>query len=568
MSLRLRLNLLITIIMILFLIGLSITLMKSSKKAIEEGVESSHRVTLQLLDTFITSSVQNPEWGYTHEVIQPFLLELGHVRSNVISLYDFNNHLLYQTTKSTYRKEINPPQWFKKYMAPPKEFNAKIIRYGRLVVESSPDGAIREAWFHTRSFIYISLVIFFMVNIIIYWLLGKWLSSINILIKGIEEFGRGNLKTRLPQFHIPDFKSIADNFNIMGQSLDNFLSENKRLALISQQTADAIMILDSEQKINFWNNSAELMFGYKKKEIIGKSVEIIVPKNKISELKSNFNFTHKNKKIQNLETRRLTKSKTVIDVSISISPLYDPEKKKVIGDIVSVRDISEKIKVTKSKKALDQNRKLTALIQKKIEDERRSLARELHDELGQYVSAIKIFAQNIKNKSKTNAVVKNSAESVNAAANQIYDGMHNIIRKLRPGSLDNLGLVETLKDLVASWQTQYSNIHINFKSIGVEKLTENLSINIYRFVQEAMNNCLKHAHATRVEINLSIKNKELIVSFRDNGKGFDVKNLKYSKQFGIVGMRERIQGLNGKFELQSNSQGTCLIGIIPIKNKQ
>ena len=127
----------------------------------------------------------------------------------------------------------------------------------------------------------------------------------------------------------------------------------------------------------------------------------------------------------------------------------------MIGDIVSVRDISEKIKVTKSKKALDQNRKLTALIQKKIEDERRSLARELHDELGQYVSAIKIFAQNIKNQSKTNAVVKNSAESVNAAANQIYDGMHNIIRKLRPGSLDNLGLVETLKDLVASWQTQY-----------------------------------------------------------------------------------------------------------------
>ena len=127
MSLRLRLNLLITIIMILFLIGLSITLMKSSKKAIEEGVESSHRVTLQLLDTFITSSVQNPEWGYTHEVIQPFLMELGHVRSNVISLYDLNNHLLYQTPVSTYRKEINPPIWFKSYMTPPKELNAKII---------------------------------------------------------------------------------------------------------------------------------------------------------------------------------------------------------------------------------------------------------------------------------------------------------------------------------------------------------------------------------------------------------------------------------------------------------
>ena len=106
MSLRLRLNLLITIIMILFLIGLSITLMKSSKKAIEEGVESSHRVTLQLLDTFITSSVQNPEWGYTHEVIQPFLLELGHVRSNVISLYDFNNHLFIKQPNQLIEKKL------------------------------------------------------------------------------------------------------------------------------------------------------------------------------------------------------------------------------------------------------------------------------------------------------------------------------------------------------------------------------------------------------------------------------------------------------------------------------
>ena len=83
-----------------------------------------------------------------------------------------------------------------------------------------------------------------MINTLIYWLLGKWLSSINILIKGIEEFGQGKLKTRLPFFKISDFQSIADNFNKMGQSLDNFLSENKRLALISQQTADAIMILD------------------------------------------------------------------------------------------------------------------------------------------------------------------------------------------------------------------------------------------------------------------------------------------------------------------------------------
>ena len=553
--------------MILFLIGLSITLMKSSKKAIEEGVESSHRVTLQLLDTFITSSVQNPEWGYTHQVIQPFLVELGHVRSNIISLYDLNNHLLYQSPESTYRQEITPPLWFKNYMTPPQELNAKIIRYGRLIVESAPEGSIREAWYHTRSFMYISLIVFLLMNIFIYMLLGKWLSSINPLLKGIEDFGQGNLKTRLPKFDVPDFQKIATNFNKMGQSLEKFLNENKTLALISQQTADAIMILDADQKINFWNHSAENMFGFKKKEVLGKSVKLIVPKNKLGELKSNLSYTHKNKKIQNLDTRRVTKSKKIIDVSISISPLYDPDKKEVIGDIVSMRDISEKLKAERSKKALDQNRKLTGIIQEKIEDERRSLARELHDELGQYVSAIKIFTQNIKNQAIGNDSIATSAESVTSAANQIYDGMHNIIRKLRPGSLDNLGLVETINDLVGVWQKQHPSMKVSFKHNKVENLSEEICINIYRIIQEGMNNCLKHADASEVNINLMADKKVLKISFSDNGKGFDTKMLKSSKQFGIVGMRERIQGLNGKFELQSDENGTVITGLIPIKKK-
>jgi PAS domain S-box-containing protein len=398
-------------------------------------------------------------------------------------------------------------------------------------------------------------------------ILGRWLSSINPLLKGIEDFGRGNLKTRLPKFDVPDFQRIATNFNKMGQSLEKFLNENKKLALISQQTADAIMILDSDRKINFWNHSAENMFGFRKKEVLGKSVELIVPKNKLGELKSNLSYTHKNKKIQNLETRRLTKSKKMIDVSISISPLFDPDKKEVIGDIVSMRDISEKLTAEKSKKALDQNRKLTGIIRERIEDERRSLARELHDELGQYVSAIKIFTQNIKNQAKGNELIATSAESVTSAANQIYDGMHNIIRKLRPGSLDNLGLVETINDLVGVWQKQYPAIKVIFKHNKVENLSEEISINIYRIIQEGMNNCLKHADASEVKIDLMANKRFLKLTFSDNGKGFDANILKASKQFGIVGMRERIQGLGGKFELQSDQNGTIITGLIPVKKR-
>ena len=239
----------------------------------------------------------------------------------------------------------------------------------------------------------------------------------------------------------------------------------------------------------------------------------------------------------------------------------------MIGDIVSMRDISEKLTAEKSKKALDQNRKLTGIIRERIEDERRSLARELHDELGQYVSAIKIFTQNIKNQAKGNELIATSAESVTSAANQIYDGMHNIIRKLRPGSLDNLGLVETINDLVGVWQKQYPAIKVIFKHNRVENLSEEISINIYRVIQEGMNNCLKHADASEVKIDLMANKRFLKLTFSDNGKGFDTNILKASKQFGIVGMRERIQGLGGKFELQSDQNGTIITGLIPAKKR-
>jgi hypothetical protein len=84
MNLRVRLNLLITAILLIFFVSMGYTIMKGSKESIQEGVESANRVTMQLLDTVIISSSQNPEWGYTHDVLKRFLEELGHVRSSNI----------------------------------------------------------------------------------------------------------------------------------------------------------------------------------------------------------------------------------------------------------------------------------------------------------------------------------------------------------------------------------------------------------------------------------------------------------------------------------------------------
>lgn len=564
MSLRIRFNLLITLIMLFFIIALSLVMMNISKKSIQEGVESANRVTMQLLDTVIISSVQNPEWGNTHMVMKKFLEELGYVRSNDIYLYDLQNNLLYQTPKSTYRLNISPPKWFINYLAPPEEVNSRLIRFGRLIVSSNPSGAIRETWAEMSSIFFTTIIFFLLLNFLVYWMLGKWLRPIKPMIETIEKMSHGDLSARIPDFEIPEFSAIAKNFNTMGVSLENKIRENKKLVLIAEQTADAVMIHDKNLKISFWNSSAERIFGYMKSEILGKSSMEIVPKSLIKEIEKDT----KNK-INNFETKRRSKSGKLINVSISVSPLIDPLTKNLIGHIVSMRDITERLVAEKSKMELKQNRRLTMLIQQHVEDERRSLARELHDELGQYVSAIKIFAQNISKRTRGKDVgIETSAASVTSAANQIYDGMQNIIRQLRPGSLDNLGLSETLKDTVSRWQAQYLDLKfiLNLKG-NIDSLGETININVYRIIQEAMNNALKHAEASTLKINLIKTKRKLCIEFNDDGKGFDVSILKSTKQFGLIGIKERVQALNGSFEIQSTPKnGTNLKIVILTKN--
>ena len=569
MTLRLRLNILISMIMMLFIIVLSIVLILASKQSIEEGVEGANKVTLQLLDSVIMSSVQNPEWGDTHIVMQRFLEDLGHVRSNRISLYDLQGNLLYKSPPSTYRLNTSPPAWFVRFLAPPPDVSSRLIRFGRLILETNPVGTIKEAWVEMSRLFYIAIIFLVALNIFVYFLLGKWLQPINPMLRAIEKMGSGKLDIRLPKFQLPEFNSISNNFNKMGSSLEENIKENQRLASIAEQTADAIIMHDKNLKISFWNHSAETIFGYKRSEVIGKSAGLIVPEKLKKEFLDNLSNIKKRQPINNYETKRLTKKGDLIDVSISASPLIDKKTKKVVGDIVSMRDISEKILAKQSQKELRQNRELTAIIQGHIEDERRSLARELHDELGQYVSAVKIFAQNIINRSKgKDKDIEESALSVTSAANQIYDGMHSIIRQLRPGSLDNLGLSETIKDMASNWRSQHPSIQIDlFVGKNLDHLGEAININIYRIIQEAMNNCLKHARAHNISINLDHKDKYLTLIFNDDGVGFDTNLLTKSKQFGLIGMKERVKSLSGMFSIKSTPTKGTLINIsIPLDN--
>ena len=567
MSLRFRINLLVTTLLLLFMLAVGTVIINGMKTSIDEGVEAATRVTVQLLDTVIISSFQNPEWGYTHVVMQDFLKSMGHVRNTKIQLFDSTGALLYDSPQSTFRLDEKPPQWFVKLLEPEEEVVTRRVRFGILIVASSPGGAIREAWSRMRNLMWMGLGFFVVLNFTVYWMVGRWLRSLHGVLEAISKVEKGDYTTRMPDSGVPEFARIARNFNLMSKSLQESTEENRRLALISQQTADAIMIHDLNGNISFWNPAAQRMFGYAPEDIIGKSSSLLTVPGREVEVEQELAAIASKRNIEHYDTQRITRDGRLMDVSLSAAPLIDPKDGEVIGEICSMRDITEKKQAEVAEMKLEENRQLTQLIQKHIEDERRSLARELHDELGQYVTAIKTFAVGIASKTKEKMPdVESNAQVIVSAANHIYDGMHNIIRQLRPGSLDNLGLSETLKDAVTAWQGQHSDVRFTLNLSGkFDALGETLNINLYRIVQESVTNILRHANASEIDISLGKKrNGDLKLTIKDNGIGMNICNVDQTRHFGLLGMRERVQALRGKFEVDSRpGEGTTVTVTIP-----
>jgi signal transduction histidine kinase len=237
-----------------------------------------------------------------------------------------------------------------------------------------------------------------------------------------------------------------------------------------------------------------------------------------------------------------------------------------------MRDITEHKRMQAAERELEQNRKFTALVQSRLEEERRAIARELHDELGQCVTAIKSIGTAIANRAGESAPeVRDNANTIVSVASHIYDIVHGLIRRLRPSGLDHLGLGETLRDAVANWSRSHPYVHWNLALSGdLEGLGEAVNITVYRIVQEALTNVVRHAEATRAEISVSRERIEpsgeaVAVCIRDNGKGIGPAGAQANTQFGLTGIRERVQALGGSFEISgAPGQGVTARALIPL----
>jgi PAS domain S-box-containing protein len=557
MSLRLRINLVISALMVAFLVAAGAVIIDDTRRSIREEIESGTKITVQLMSAVVYAGQFYPSPSTQREFLLSFLNNLGRVRAHDIELEDGLGKMAYRSPQSTYKAGRSAPDWFFRMVSPKTETVTLALPGATLRIIPDASRSVLDAWDDLKTLMMVAGGFFLLMIVLLFWLVGRSLQPLQTVLAGLAGMAQGRFGTRLPEFRAPEFSSISRRFNRMAQALQESVAENQRLALIAKQSSDALVIQDLEGTVTFWNPAAERLFGYRADEMLGKSATVLASGENAAEIERNLETVRARGVIENQETQRLAKDGRVLDVALSAAPLVDPQRDEVIGSIVSLRDITEHKHAVETERELRQNRELTQLIQKHVEEERRSLARELHDELGQCVTAIKTIGASIANRSRDSApeIHENSTMIVQVAG-RLYDAMHGIVRELRPSALDNLGLRETLQEALSALQSQHPEIELRLATSGeLDHLGEALNINAYRIVQECLTNVLRHAGASRAEVLVTRvaddAGDRLEIEVRDNGRGFGGAGTEATPRYGILGMRERVQALRGSFALDS-----------------
>jgi two-component system sensor histidine kinase UhpB len=198
------------------------------------------------------------------------------------------------------------------------------------------------------------------------------------------------------------------------------------------------------------------------------------------------------------------------------------------------------------------NHRLTQQIIRLQEDERKNLARDIHDEIGQYLTAIHVDASAILNGKKL-SVVKKSAQAISLVTRQMMDMVHEILQRLRPRALDELGLSLALGELVHQWKQRHRKVNVTYNiANNIGPIDEVVSITAYRVMQECLTNIAKHANADRVIINVKQDKHHISLAIEDDGVGCDLSQS--PKGFGLAGMKERVQGLMGVMKIETSKK--------------
>jgi PAS domain S-box-containing protein len=364
---------------------------------------------------------------------------------------------------------------------------------------------------------------------------------------------------------IEDSKRAEDTLRLTYQRL-SYHMDNTPLALIEW---------DKDLNIKRWSARAEEIFGWTAAEAVGKNMydpnfPIIFEKdiqsvNKIAgqlmdgRVDRNVSLNH-----------NYTRDGQLIYCNWYNSVLRD-EHGTVITILSLVHDITESKKAEETlKQSYEEIRRLTEHLQMIREEERTLIAREIHDELGQQLTAIKMDVAWIdKHTSEETADIKRKLKNIIGLLDGSNLSIRRILSELRPRLLDDHGLLEALKWL-GRQLNEASDIPVEFNTTENEiKVPGPIATCVFRVCQEAFTNIARYSNAKKVFYSISISEGKIMLIIADNGIGFDPRSAHHKKSFGILGMKERVHALGGNFELISSpGHGTKITAIVPVELDQ
>jgi PAS domain S-box-containing protein len=349
----------------------------------------------------------------------------------------------------------------------------------------------------------------------------------------------------------------------------------KWLSTILNSIADAVIATDNKGKIKFINPVAELLTGWNQKSALGRNLsEILKLLNEFDRtgIEIDINSIDKIVSRQGILTDQEGNERIIL---FTLSPIRD-EKRTVSGIVVIFQDITEQRKADKEREDLFREvstaRERLKILSRRLievqESERRKLARELHDEVGQMLTAIKINLQTTIKVSAKEAIphLNDSVELVDDVLNQV----RNLSLDLRPSMLDDLGLVPALRWYVDK-QSRRTGLQANISAeIAGKRFAPEIEITCYRILQEAINNVIKHSSADKLNVELWTDDEELHLRIADDGKGFNVysalRRALNGESTGILGMQERVELVGGKLRINSvPGEGTDIHAIFPLE---
>ncbi len=235
----------------------------------------------------------------------------------------------------------------------------------------------------------------------------------------------------------------------------------------------------------------------------------------------------------------------------------------IITDISREHDLDLALK-----RSREQLSELSSYLEAGKEEERERIARDIHDELGSILVALKIEASLLTSKLPKNlAALRNKAHSIESMLDQAMGTASRVARELRPGILKEFGLSAAIECQAEDFSQRTGiTCRAQCEDDGLD-IEERCALALFRIVQEALTNVAKHAHASLVAIRLYRDRQQLIVEIRDNGRGIGETDLHKTKSFGLRGIRERVRSLNGELSISAGEQGgTHIVLSLPLKS--